>query len=47
MPRYRLQPLLSPHLGPAIVEQMDTTTLIPEGAEAKVDKYGIITIEVV
>jgi N-methylhydantoinase A len=33
--------------GPAIVEQMDTTTLIPEWAEAKVDKYGIITIEVV
>ncbi len=33
--------------GPAIVEQMDTTTLIPEGAEGKVDNHGILTLEVI
>ncbi len=32
--------------GPAIVEQMDTTTFIPDGVEAKVDNYGILMLEV-
>ena len=31
--------------GPAIVEQMDTTTLIPADATAWVDQYGIITVD--
>ena len=32
--------------GPAIVEQMDTTTFIPDGVEAKVDNHGILMLEV-
>ena len=33
--------------GPAIVEQMDTTTVIPPGQQAVIDGYGNIVIEVV
>ena len=32
--------------GPAIVEQMDTTTVIPPHQKARVDRYGNIIIEV-
>lgn len=32
--------------GPAIVEQMDTTTVIPPKQKAKIDKYGNIIIKV-
>ena len=32
--------------GPAIVEQMDTTTVIPPGLGARVDAYGNLVIEV-
>ena len=31
--------------GPAIVEQMDTTTVLPPGEMAQVDKYGTIIVE--
>lgn len=34
-------------VGPAIVEQMDTTIVIPPGYKANVDKYGNIIIEVI
>ena len=33
--------------GPAIVEQMDTTTVVPPGARVTVDRYGSLLIEVV
>ena len=32
--------------GPAIVNQYDTTTVIPPGLEAHVDRYGNIVIDV-
>ncbi|MEM3095882.1 MAG: hydantoinase/oxoprolinase family protein [Nitrososphaerota archaeon] len=32
--------------GPAIVEQMDTTTLIPPGGRATMDRHGILILEV-
>jgi N-methylhydantoinase A len=32
--------------GPAIVEQMDTTTVVPPGARVTVDQYGSLLIEV-
>jgi N-methylhydantoinase A/oxoprolinase/acetone carboxylase beta subunit len=32
--------------GPAIVNQYDSTTVIPPGVEAHVDRYGNIVIEV-
>ncbi|MBI3517345.1 MAG: hydantoinase/oxoprolinase family protein, partial [Proteobacteria bacterium] len=32
--------------GPAIVEQMDTTTVIPTGLSARVDAYGNLVIEI-
>jgi len=31
--------------GPAIIEQMDTTTVIPPGETAEVDKYGTLIVE--
>ena len=31
--------------GPAIVEQMDTTTVLPPGETAEVDKYGTLIVE--
>ena len=31
--------------GPAIVEQMDTTTVIPPGQTATVDRFGTLTVE--
>jgi len=31
--------------GPAIVEQMDTTTVLPPGEMAEVDKYGTLIVE--
>jgi N-methylhydantoinase A len=33
--------------GPAIVEQMDTTTLLPPGSRAEVDRLGnlLVTLE--
>jgi N-methylhydantoinase A len=34
-------------IGPAIIEQMDTTTVIPPDQEANIDKYGNIIIDVV
>jgi N-methylhydantoinase A/oxoprolinase/acetone carboxylase beta subunit len=33
-------------VGPAIVNQYDSTTVIPPGVEAHVDRYGNIVIEV-
>jgi N-methylhydantoinase A len=33
-------------LGPAIIEQMDTTIVIPPNQMAKVDRYGNIVIEI-
>ena len=32
--------------GPAVVEQDDTTTLVPAGFRATVDAYGNLVIEV-
>ncbi|MDW8084467.1 MAG: hydantoinase/oxoprolinase family protein [Candidatus Caldarchaeum sp.] len=32
--------------GPAIVEQMDTTILLPAGGKATVDKHGVLVMEV-
>ncbi|MDQ3122599.1 MAG: hypothetical protein M3Q59_08710, partial [Actinomycetota bacterium] len=32
--------------GPAIVNQYDSTTVIPTGVEAHVDRFGMIVIEV-
>jgi N-methylhydantoinase A len=32
-------------VGPAIVEQMDTTTVLPPGETARVDKYGTLIVE--
>jgi N-methylhydantoinase A len=32
--------------GPAIVEQMDTTTVVPPGASVKVDRFGSLLISV-
>ena len=31
--------------GPAIVEQYDTTTVIPPGLEAEIDRHGNIVID--
>ncbi len=31
--------------GPAIIEQMDTTTVLPPGETAEVDKYGTLIVE--
>jgi N-methylhydantoinase A len=31
--------------GPAIVEQMDTTTVLPPSVTAEVDKYGTLIVE--
>jgi N-methylhydantoinase A len=31
-------------VGPAIVEQMDTTTLLPPGARAEVDRLGNLIV---
>jgi N-methylhydantoinase A len=31
--------------GPAIIEQMDTTTVIPPGEQARVDRYGNLVVE--
>jgi N-methylhydantoinase A len=45
-PRYRRAALKAGnHLpGPAIVDQMDTTTLIPPGFAARVDPFGNLVI---
>ncbi len=32
-------------VGPAIVEQMDTTTVLPPGETARVDEYGTLIVE--
>ena len=32
-------------IGPAIVEQMDTTTVIPPGETARVDRFGTLIVE--
>ena len=32
--------------GPAIIEQMDTTTVVPPGASVKVDRFGSLLIAV-
>ena len=31
--------------GPAIIEQMDTTTVVPPGAKLKLDRYGYLHME--
>lgn len=31
--------------GPAIIEQMDTTTVLPPGETAKVDRFGTLIVE--
>ena len=33
-------------LGPAIIEQMDTTTVVPPRAKVKNDKFGYLHIDV-
>ena len=32
--------------GPAVIEQPDTTTVMPPGTHCKVDKYGNLVIKV-
>lgn len=32
--------------GPAIIDQMDTTTILPPGTRARVDRYGSLVVEV-
>ncbi|HZU07533.1 MAG TPA: hydantoinase/oxoprolinase family protein [Chloroflexota bacterium] len=46
-PIYRREALLAGNVieGPAIIEQLDATTVILPGQRAEVDRYGILTIE--
>ena len=45
-PRFRRAALKAGNrlAGPAIIDQMDTTTLIPPGFAARVDQFGNIVI---